>query len=88
MIYTAKLDYVATGEGRTRMFLVGDFSDEEKVREKFALLFNKYYLIGANITEDINFEGFEDIIPKEVRKIIQSGKCMFDYHISFHYNFS
>jgi len=88
MIYTAKCDYFATGEGRTRMFLVGGFSDEKEVREKFALLFDEYYLTGAEITEGINFEGFEDIIPEEVRKIIQNGQCRFDYHTSFHCNFS
>jgi hypothetical protein len=88
MLYTAKLDYFATGEGRTKMFLVGNFSDEKEVREKFALLFDDYYLIGAEITKGINFEGFEDIIPEEIRNIIQNGHCMFYYHTMFHYNFS
>ena len=88
MIYTAKCDYYATGEGRTKMFLVGVFSNEKQVHEKFSLLFDKYYLTGAKITEGINFEGFEDIIPEEVRKILQNGQCMFDYHTSFHCNFS
>jgi hypothetical protein len=88
MIYTAKCDHFATGEGRTKMFLVGEFSNDKEVREKFALLFDRYYLTGAEITEGINFEGFEDVIPEEVRKIIQSGKCMFHYHTLFHCNFS
>jgi len=33
MKYTAKLDYYATGEGRTLMILIGDYRNIDEVKE-------------------------------------------------------
>ena len=88
MMYTAKLDYYATGEGRTLMILIGDYRNIDEVKEAFSRHFDPYFTMGAEIIEGIDISGFESIIPANIIEAFNEGKEYYNYYTAFHMNFA
>ena len=52
-LWTAWVDYFATGEGRTMCALIMYGDDEAEIRSKFKNLFGQYYSLGMEVAEGI-----------------------------------
>jgi hypothetical protein len=95
MIYTVKIDYYATGEGRTQMILIGSYEDASKAKDRFKQIFDPYFAIGCTIEEGINIDGMEHMVPdyiinrfRENEDIKTSNRGYLEYYTSFHMNFA
>lgn len=88
MMYTAKLDYFATGEGRTLMILVGNYSKQSEAYDAFSKHFDPYFAQGCDIVEGVDLMGFEKLVPEFVQKELTEGKAYYEYFTCFHYNLS
>ena len=88
--YTVSCDYFATGEGITYMIL---FTRDEEPLERFKDIFDPYYAIGAEISENLDFNSHaaDKLISQQLRETIE--KCAtngshFEYYASLHVNMS
>ena len=97
MLYTATIDYVATGEGRTIMLAAVHAESEEVARSHFRKeeYFGSYFARGMDVYEGMPPEtdsAARTLLSDAVRGFLddQADKpsCHLDVILKFHFNFS
>ena len=94
-IYTVSCDYVATGEGRTIMALIGQFQNKHGAVREFEKLFGSWYTIGVEVAEGIDtaFSGAHLLLPTLLVNQIEGWALddkgpYFNWHSHLHFNYS
>lgn len=95
-LYTATIDYSATGEGRTIIFLAVGAENEEHARERFLTYceVNPYFFIGATIYEGLPPEDDSVVNILVSSRLLTSLKaqaekldCMLATRLQHHFNY-
>jgi hypothetical protein len=91
--YTITSDYVASGEGRTLMILMCIEPTKEAALEEFKKRFDGdqsvFWTIGADVTEDFNFDNpIAKILITDAAKSQLEIPGLNHYFASLHFNYS
>ena len=88
--FTARFNYLATGEGQTIGILMGYAHSEESIRSKIVEQFGSYYASGADIWPKLHLPtDAEALIPAAIRKVIAEPSLVigdFRYSCTYHLN--
>lgn len=88
--FTIALSYAATGEGVTHAILMAHASSEAQLREEVRLHIEDYFSSSARFYSGLVVpHGFEDLLPKRVRKIVVSTATVqgsFSFFCRYHLN--
>lgn len=88
---TLTCDYVATGEGRTVMFLFTQLNQSDAIA-RFKELFPEYYLPGVQLQEglDFSFPAAKMLFTEEMQDFLKVSmeRGMTEYFGSLHFNWT
>ena len=90
-LWTAWLDYFATGEGRTMCALIMYSQTEEEVREKFRSLFGSWFAQGMEVSEGLVKNEVVTFIFTDRALLTANAAastCGVHLHGQIHFNFS